>query len=194
MNKKNIIWIAILAVLIVVFMLSKGRENFERRIDLFKFSSADVTKIEFVTPADTLIIAWEQGKWMITHPNEAPVNMGQLETFFEHYLSLTTSKNPVSESIERQIHYNVEDETAIQIMLYGRNNRLLSKIFYGMSLNNRSIAYIRKDNDNMIYQINNIIQIIAPFYEAWEGEEIIEEEEFMFGDMDLENLELIIGD
>lgn len=172
MNKKNILLLAFLAVLVVIFIFSKGKENVERRFDLFNFKSDVVAKIEFIQPADTLIVTLENNNWMIQYPKNAPVKQTQLQRFFDEYLSLTASSIPISESANRQSFYQVDDSTATQITIYDRNNRVLSKTYYGRSQNPR-IAYARADKDNKIYQINNVFTAINPSLAAWREDKII---------------------
>jgi len=173
MNKRNVIWIAILAILIVIFLFSRGKENIEKRIDLFKFKEKDVVKIEFIQPADTLVIALNQDTWRIEHPLQIPARESQIERFFTSYLSLTTSKIPISESIDRQDFYNVDMETALQVLLYGKNNKLLSRVFLGRSTNNFNIAYVRRADDNRIYQIENVFNSLNPTLSSWREDRIV---------------------
>ncbi|MCL2064323.1 MAG: DUF4340 domain-containing protein [Candidatus Cloacimonetes bacterium] len=195
LNKKNILLIICLLILVFVWQLSKSREHTERRIDVFRIVSADITRIEFRQPADTLIVAFEQNRWRITHPQDAPVNQDQLDRFFENYLSITTSSIPVSESIERQSFYNVDEENALQIVLFGRNNRPLSRVFYGRNFTNQRIAYIRQEHSNQIYQIENIMFFINPVFSAWEGEDVYEmgDEEWLWDEgIDFEHQDVMM--
>jgi len=172
MNKKNIILFIILALLIVVLIFSKGRENTEKRLNAFRFNANDVTKIEFVVPnADTLIVEKDRETWRIVYPKDAPVNKTQLDRFFDNYLTLTTSSIPISEDYSKQREFNVDEENATQIILYDINGRLLSHVFMGRSQTNQRIAYIRHENHTQIFQIENMFWFINPTINAWEGEE-----------------------
>ena len=184
LNKRNIILFCVLVALLLLWQLSKSKENVERKIEVFKINSSDILRIEFIQPADTLIIAFEDNRWRITHPQDAPVNQDQLDRFFENYLALTHSSNFISESIERQAFFNVDEDNALQIVLFGRNNRPLSRIFYGRNFTDQRIAYIRQEHSNQIYRIDNIYYFINPTFSAWEGEEVID---FNFDEWDMGN-------
>jgi hypothetical protein len=173
MNKKNIFYIALLGVLIVILLLSKGRENIEKRTDLFRFRTTEISKIEFVTSTDTLSIVQQGDIWMITHPREIPARETQIQRFFDEFLTLTISRNAVSDSPSRHEFYNVDEDTGLQVSLYDRSNRLLRRVFYGRNDQNPQIAYVRIDRDNNVYQINNIFHIINPMLQAWREDRIV---------------------
>ena len=172
MNKKNYIWLGILVILVIVFFLSRQREFVERRMDLFNFNSDDITRVEFIQPVDTLIIVRTEGGWMIEHPRVVPVRETQLTRFFTEYLELTASRTPISESVDRQERFQVDEASGIQIAVFGRNNRLLSRKFLGRG-QNPNVAYIRAANDNKIYQISNVFSAVNPSMHAWRENRIV---------------------
>ena len=172
MNKKNIIWLVILVVLIIVFFLSRQREFVERRMDLFNFNSDDITRIEFIQPADTLIIVRTDAGWMIEHPIAFPVRETQLTRFFTDFIGLSASRTPISESVDRQERFQVDEASGIQVAIFGRNNRLLSRMFFGRG-QNPNVAYIRAANDNKIYQISNVFSAVNPTMSVWREDRIV---------------------
>jgi len=54
MNKKNLIPIIVLALLIIVFVITKLNDKTERRINFFRFDSTQVYAIEISSTEDTL--------------------------------------------------------------------------------------------------------------------------------------------
>ena len=173
MNKRNLILLAVLVVLLGVFLLSRQRENVERRRDLFNINANEITRIEFTQPfADTLIIARIEGSWVIGQPRVAPVRETQITRFLNEYLGLTTSRIPISESVDRHAFYQVDEESAIQIAIFGRNNRALSRKFFGRG-QNPSIAYIRAENNNNVFQVDNIFSAINPNLGVWREDRIV---------------------
>ena len=187
MKKKTIIGLLILAALIAVFFVSRGMENVERRTNLFRFSQADVVKVEFITPnpllsfldenepviaRDTLVVELIRDEWIITSPRRLPVRESQADRFFENILRLTVSGNPVSESSSRRDFYQVDEAGGLQIAFFGRNDRELARIFYGIG-QNPNFAYVRRQGENQIYQINNIFQFINPALNAWRDDRIV---------------------
>ena len=187
MNKKNLLLIGVLAILIVILLISKGRENTEKRLNAFRFNTSEIMRIEFYVPmSDTLVISRERNEWRVIHPENAPVNQTQLDRFYEHYLGLTTSSIPISEDPARHASFNVDEENATQIVIYGQNDRLLSRVYLGVSSTNRSIAYIRHEDHNQVFSIENITWYINPRLDAWKGEEAVPEFDFEFDENNME--------
>jgi hypothetical protein len=170
MNKKNIILLAILVVLIGIFFLSKTKENEEKRIKVFKYKLKDISQIQLIQPDYSLIIKTEGDVWQIKEPIETPVKETQKQNFLDRVFPLTTSSNPISEAGDRQ-KYNV-DSTATQVKIYDKKDKLLSHIFIGRS-QNASFAYLRADKSNKIYQIDNISNIVNPSLIAWRENKLV---------------------
>jgi hypothetical protein len=185
MNKKNILLIAFLGILLIIFFWSKGKDNLEKRVNLFNFKQSDVTRIEFIEPQPnfimmmdegdgsiptqlpTLSIYRENGEWFVRHPRNVRVRQAQIDRFFDEFLTLTVSSNSITDSVDRQTFYQVNDETGLQILIYGRQDKLLKKVYHGRSQNNHQIAYIRADRDRNIHQIDNIFSALNPTLHAW---------------------------
>jgi hypothetical protein len=184
MNKKNILLLGFLVILLIVFILSKGKENIEKRTALFNFKQSDVTRIEFIEPqpvflmvddeftetasqTPTLSIYRENDEWFVRHPRNVRVRQAQIDRFFDEFLTLTVSSNSITDSVDRQGFFQVNDETGLQVLIYGRQDKLLKKVYHGRSQNNHQIAYIRADRDRNIYQIDNIFSALNPTLHAW---------------------------
>ncbi|MCK9329648.1 MAG: DUF4340 domain-containing protein [Candidatus Cloacimonetes bacterium] len=172
MNKKNIALLALLILLVVVFMFSRKKENIEKRINFFKFTPENIHSFDILTSDDTLKIELVDSKWQISKPLIAPVKDNQINRFLNDFIKVETSNIPISESINRQTFYNVNDSTGTIINIYGQNQKLLQKVLYGKS-NNYNYAYLRKYNDNKIYQINNLQSVITPSAKTWREDKIL---------------------
>jgi|GEM_PF-3016980 len=174
MNKKNILAITILAILILVFFLSKGKENVEKRSGIFNFKTTDITKIEIIQPPyDTLTVAMEDKIWTIIHPRRLPAKESQIQRFFDEFLTITTSQNSISDSPERQEFYQVSDSTGVKITVFGKKGKKLRTVFFGRNFQNQQYAYIRAEKDNNIYQIDNVFHIINPSLQNWREDRIV---------------------
>ena len=174
MNKKNIIALVILSVLMIIFFISKGRENIEKRSGVFNFKHADVTRIQIIQPySDSLEVAQENKVWTILHPRYVSAKESQIQRFFDEFLTLTVSNNAISDSPDRQAFYQVDEPAATRISVFGKKDKLLRTVYYGRSNQNPQIAYIRLKNDNNIYQINNIYHVINPNLSSWRDDRII---------------------
>jgi len=173
MNRRNMILLVGLLVLLGVFLLSRQKENIERRKDLFRFKAGEITRIEFTQFADTLMVARVDGAWMVEHPRLVPARETQVTRFLNEYLTLSTSRMPISDSRDRQAFYQVDEDSAIQIAIFGRNNRQLSRMFFGMG-QNHGVAYIRAANNNNIFQIDNVFSAINPHISVWREDRIVQ--------------------
>ena len=174
MNKKNIIALAILSILLVIFFLSKGRENIEKRSGVFNFKHAEISRIQIIQPySDSLEVAQENKVWTILHPRYVSAKASQIQRFFDEFLSLTISNNSISDSPDRQTFYQVDEQSATRISIFGKKDKLLRTVYYGRNSQNPQIAYIRLKNDNNIYQINNIYHVINPSLSSWREDRII---------------------
>jgi len=172
MKRNNIIYLAILAILIIVFMLSKCKDNIEKRQPLFSIKQADVQKFEIVSTADTLLVAMVDNVWMVTYPRYTPAKDTQMTRFFDEFLKLTISTLSVTDNSEKQVFYGVDEETAIKVSIFGNNDRLLKKVYVGNSTNNQ-YSYIRADRDNEIYQIDNVRSILATTLNTWREDRLV---------------------
>jgi len=176
MNKRNIVWLIILLVLVLVFIISRQRENFERRIELFNFRTDDISRIQLVQRADTLSIIRADVGWLIEHPRVLPIREAHINRFIDDYFSLTVSSNFVSDLRDRQERFQVSEDTGLLICIFGRNARSLSRMFFGRDMNNPNNGFIREANDNRIYQINNVnnlFQLLTTNLNTWRENRIV---------------------
>jgi len=173
MKRNNIILLAFLAVLIVVFMLSKCKDNIEKRQPMFSLKQADIQKFEIISTTDTLIVAMVDNVWMVTHPRTTPAKDTQLQKFFDEFLPLTISTLSVTDNPEKQALYGVDEDSATKVILYGKNDRQLSKAYVGTSTNNPQFSYIRAGSNSNIYQIDNVRAILATALNTWREDRII---------------------
>lgn len=176
MNKKNIILIIILAISIVIFILSKGRENIQKRINLLNINENDISKIVIQNNADSLSIVKLNEYWHIENINNAMARNNHIKNFLREILNINTSELPVSENPERHNFYNVDDKNSTKIYFYGKDkrqnkDRLLDKLHYGQS-QNFNFAYIRNDKSNQVYQIKNLNSIINTSLNLWREDRI----------------------
>ena len=132
MNKKNIIALAILSILLVIFFLTKGRENIEKRSGVFNFKHADVSRIQIIQPySDSLEVAQQNKVWTILHPRYVSAKESQIKRFFDEFLTLTVSHNSISDTPDRQAFYQVDEQSATRISVFGKKDKLLRTVYYG---------------------------------------------------------------
>jgi len=172
MNKKNIIALSLLVLLVILFVVSKGRENREVRRDLYNLAQGDIHKIEIVQHADTLVVSRDGHDWWIEYPRRLPVKESHIQRFFTELLGINHSTISISDSPTQQSFYHVCDETANKVTLYGTGDKKLKKVYFGRG-QNPQIAHVRAENDNSIYQIESIFTVINPSVNVWRDDVIV---------------------
>ncbi len=177
MNKKNLIPIIVLIVLILIYVLTKTRNYTEKRIQFFGIDSVKIGAIELITVDDTLKLAKTNGEWLLDHPIKYPPVQRKIEDIFGKVLTVETSKIPVSESESTLEKYNLTDSLGTIIRLYDSGNKLLSESIIGKS-GNYNFSHARKKDENKVYQlVSNISYMIKPDIKGWRNKTILELEE-----------------
>ncbi len=175
MDKKNIIYLAILIVLVVVFVLVKttGKER-ESFIRIINADSTQIAKIRMYDKADTLVLERRQGNWFITEPMDFPAGQSKLHDLFDRVVGGTVSSIPLAENESSHDAYNVTAEKGNTLELYDGNGNLIEGIVVGKS-ENSSYCNVRRLNDPTVYQFNeNVTYRISPKLATWRKKEILE--------------------
>ena len=174
MNKKQKISIVVLAVLIILFMITKLNDKTERRISFFDVDSIQVQKIEIITAGDTLLLAKSSSGWMLSYPIEYPISLRKMEQFFEDVLKAETSNLPISEEEGSFETYKLTDSLATTLKIYGKNDKLLDHSLVGKSSSyNNSPA--RKQGSNKIFRLEkNIASYLKTDPKQWRKREVLE--------------------
>ncbi len=172
MNKKNLIPIVVLALLIIIFVITKLNDKTERRINFFRFDSIQVYAIEITSSEDTLKLAKIDNNWMIEYPvNYPPVKL-KIDDIFKKVLQVETSSIPITESSFEK--FNVTDSLGTLLVFYGKNDKVLEEVLIGKS-ENYNYSYARRKDDAKVYQLyTNISYSIDPVVSSWRKKEIIE--------------------
>ena len=193
MNKRNIALLGLLVVLILILLLSRGRENIEKRVNLFRVKEAQITRIEIIqnkpqmmwmmeeeedltVEFDILAIVREGDRWMIESPRRFPARQTTIERFFTNFYTLTIPNNSITENVDRHAFYGVDENSATKVNLYGRRNKLVGSVFVGRG-QNPSFSYIRRVGENDVFQVDNIFHHIDPRFPSftnWREDRILD--------------------
>jgi len=172
MNKKNLISIIVLALLIIVFVITKLNDKTERRINFFRFDSTQVYAIEITAQEDTLKLAKIDDVWMIDYPLNYPPAKLKIDDIFQKVLQVETSSIPITESSFEK--FNVTDSLGTLLVFYDKNDKVLEEVLIGKS-GNYNYSYARRKDDPKVYQLyTNISYSINPVVSSWRKKEIIE--------------------
>jgi len=172
MNKKNLIPIIVLILLIIVFIITKLNDKTERRINFFRFDSTQVYAIEITAQEDTLKLAKIDDVWMIDYPLNYPPAKLKIDDIFKKVLQVETSSIPITEtSFEK---FNVTDSLGTLLVFYDKNGKILEEVLIGKS-GNYNYSYARRKDDAKVYQLfTNISYSINPKVSTWRKKEILE--------------------
>jgi hypothetical protein len=157
----------------MIFIISKKQENIQKKTNLIAFNQKDITAIEIAQYTDTLRIEMDSNEWRITKPIQKKAKPEQIEKFFNEFLSLQISDNYVSDQIDKQSFYNVDEENGTKISLFGKNNKFLKKVYYGRGENSNN-CYARLDREKNIYQVNNVQTAVNTGLYLWRYDVIFE--------------------
>ncbi len=146
MNKNNKIYLIILAVLIILFLLTKIDTKTERIISFFKVDSLDVIKFSLEDANGLLMLEKQGGTWQITEPIEYPADQTNVRNLLEKTLTAETSKLPLSESESSLPNYELQDSLAVSLMLYGKNDKILDAAYFGKMKGQAKTPARKKDS------------------------------------------------
>ena len=174
MSKRHKIYIAVLAVVVILFLITKLNDKTERKISFFNVDSTKIERIEITTIEDTLKLCKRDNIWFIEYPIEYPASPNKIERFFEKVLSIKTSNLPISEQESSFETYKLTDSLATTIKLYGKDNKLLDVSMIGKS-SSYSNTPARKQGEYKIYRIEeNIAYDIKTESSNWRKREVLE--------------------
>ena len=172
MNKNNKKYIAILAVLIAIFIITKTNNKTEKIINFFDVDSTKIAKIEISSFSDTLILESVNNSWQITSPIEYMADQYQVENFFNKVLKVETSSLPISESEASFATYELSDSLATCIKLYNVKDKLLEEAYFG-KMKGQANTPARKKGSNKVYRLNESVSYqIKPDLKIWREKEV----------------------
>ena len=168
MNKNNLKYLAILAVLIIIYLITQMSDNTEKRIEFFGVDSADIAVFELSNTEDTLKVKKIEGQWMVIDPLEYEASSNKIDNIFSKVINIETSKMPISENPEKFSKFGVSDSLATRVKFYDNSNKLLCDAVVGKSENNYQYSYGRMQDGQKVYQLlSNISYYIKPKPSDW---------------------------
>ena len=174
MNKQNRIYLIILAVLAIIFVISKLDTNKEKRFKFFIADSNSVARLEITLEADTLHLVKQGSDWKIEYPVKWDMQAGKMDKIYETVLTAETSTIPVSENEASLEKYSLVDSLATHLKTIDKDGNVLDDVLIGKSSNYTSTP-IRKVGSDKVYSLEtNISNALKPTLSSWRRREIIE--------------------
>ncbi len=177
MNKKNLIYIGVLAVLVLIYFLSKGLVNVtEKQIDFFSADSVQIEKIAMSSPEGEIELMKKDGEWILTKPINYPAESNSVNNFFDKVLHVKANSAPLAESEQSLKFFGMEDSVATNLKIYGSGDNLLEDVYIAKS-NNYNYSLGRYANSHEILQLNTqIFTLLTPKAESWRKRAILDVE------------------
>jgi len=174
MNKKTIIYIIILIVLVGAYLLTKLDRNKGKRFNFFTADSISVARFEITTQEDTISLAKEADEWRIVEPVNWRLQVGKIEKLYDTVLTAETSSIPVSENESSLEKYQLTDSLAVHFKTIDASGNVLDDVLIGKS-SNSNVTPVRKIDSNKVYLLEtNILSNVKQTLDSWRRREIVE--------------------
>ncbi|PID28554.1 MAG: hypothetical protein CSB55_04275 [Candidatus Cloacimonadota bacterium] len=167
MNKKNLIYIGILAVLLLFYYVQKSHEPTEKRFMLIEnLNLEEITEIELIQKKDSVRIV-KNTDWEITEPDILPCDPSKIIQLFQDLKNIEVPSTPVSENPKVFDKLGVSDSTAIQVVLKDKNNNVKAHYLFG-NTRNYQFNTVRKAEKNEVWQLTgNVSYKFRPNIDTW---------------------------
>lgn len=177
MNKNNKKYIAILAVLIAIFIITKVNNKTEKIINFFDIDSVDVVKFVFQNANGSLTIEKINESWQIVDPIQYNADQIKVGNIFDRVLKSQTSSLPLSESENSLANYELQDSVATLLSFYGKNDKKLDAAYFG-KLKGQSKTPARKENSNEVFLLDQSVSyLLKADTQTWREKTIVEIEQ-----------------
>jgi hypothetical protein len=136
-------------VVLLVLLLSGGRKNkMSYRVpDLSKVSEENITKIEIVSAAETIVLSGKDSSWSIL-PQEYKVDLSKVSSMLSIVANLTLTEL-AAENKDYQ-RYELDDEKKITVHAYSGDD-LVRTFDVGKVSSTYRHTFVRVDDDSRVY-------------------------------------------
>lgn len=146
MNKNNKIYLVLLAVLVILFLVTKLNDKTEKVINFFKIDSLAISRFSLKDANNRILIENQKGAWQIIEPINYPADNIRVNDLIDKLLSARTSNLPLSESEQSLPNYQLQDSLAVLLTFYGKNDKVLDAAYFGQIPGQMQTPARRTDN------------------------------------------------
>lgn len=173
MNKRNVILIAILILLICLFVIYKNRQPVQRTVTLLEIDSTNVYAFSIKNAMDSIYIEKNsEGKWMVKKPFDFPANQDMVSGFFEHIVKAKRNKKILSEDPGKYDFFQVSPGKGSQVIIYSEDREELANMYFGLS-RNITLSSARFENERKVYELTeNLIGFLPTIVSMWQDRAI----------------------
>ncbi|MCF7793414.1 MAG: DUF4340 domain-containing protein [Candidatus Cloacimonetes bacterium] len=159
MNKNNKIYLIILAVLVVLFLITKMNNKTEKIIDFFDVDSVKIAKFSVTDANGTITLQNVNGSWEITDPIQYKADQAKVENVFDKVLNAKTSSLPLSDSQQSLPNYELQDSVAVFLTFFDVNDKVLDATYFG-KMKGQSKTPARKENSNEVFLLDQSVHYL----------------------------------
>ena len=157
--KRLTIPIAILVVILIIWLVQSKIETRQitgRIIENFLNLNADqITKIVTINGVDTLTFQKDQGRWYLLDPLPRRTDSMAVLNMLSSAAGIRVGK-VISENVDRQGDFMV-DKIGGNLVLFYRDDSLLSEVIIGKVASDRTHTYVRKPDSDEVYLADGLL-------------------------------------
>jgi hypothetical protein len=159
MNKNNKIYLIILAVLVILFLITKMNNKTEKIINFFDVDSVKIAKFSIKDAKGEITLEKMNDSWQITDPINYQADQVKIENIFKRVLIAQTSSLPLSDKENSLSNYELQDSLAILLTIYDQNDKTLDATYFG-KLKGQSKTPARKKDSNEVYLLDQSVSYL----------------------------------
>lgn len=145
----------VLALVVLLFENPFGQSEYEKKVQtampLFpNFDKAQVAGVEIIATGETTTLAKQDGKWVVTSLNSYPADAEGVEELLTKVSEFKNTQR-VSSNPDKQMEFEVESTTGVEVKLMDANDTLLAHLFVGKTTPGFLSSYVRVADTNDVY-------------------------------------------
>lgn len=145
----------VLALVVLLFENPFGQSEYEKKVQtampLFpNFDKAQVAGVEIIAAGERTTLAKQDGKWVVTSLDSYPADTEGVEELLTK-VSEFKNTHHVSSNSDKQMEFEVESTTGVEVKLMDANDTLLAHLFVGKTTPGFLSSYVRAADTNDVY-------------------------------------------
>ena len=176
MNKKLIISLSVLSVIVALYFLNLNSQNNYQSTSqkLMTIQEKNLKKIIIQSGQVAIEIIRTDSVWTISGNDTLQIKEQAINRFFD-ITSKIEIQNTMTSKKEKWPKYNVDDSSGVHLALVDGEDKTINYYVFGRSQTDFSRCYVRINQDNEVYLLNeNIIYNLQANPSFW-GEPILQQ-------------------
>ena len=169
MNNKLSISLIVLCIVIGLYFLNLSQQkNYQSSsTSLLSIDETNIKKFIIQSGLEALEIQRVDTSWVISGHDSLDIKLNLLNNFFDK-IKNAEIQNVMTHKKEKWDKYNIEDSTGTHLAFIDWNDNTLGYYVFGRSASDYSRCYVRKNQDSVVYLLNeNIMYSLQMRPEYW---------------------------